>query len=143
LNFDLTPKLQIFEFMMSRFDTQGDMDTSQGGKPRRRSTGRLYGARNYSKQMVTTLLDSVENILPIEQEEWQAVADQFNYQFSVSAFFYSVSPFLILNFVLCHRIIVKSNPFVVNLWIWLMIAKLQQRMPQMKSVELKHYMLKL
>jgi hypothetical protein len=73
-----------------------------GGKSRRRSTGRLYGARNYSKQMVQTLLDSVEAVLPIEIEEWQTVADQFNYQFHVSFddFTNSYSVFEFLNFCL-------------------------------------------
>jgi hypothetical protein len=56
----------------------------ESSNKKRRSTGRLYGARNYSKQMVQTLLDSVETILPIEPDEWQTVADQFNYHFHVS-----------------------------------------------------------
>lgn len=69
---------------MSHYTADDHLDPNDSNKPRRRSTGRLYGARNYSKQMVTLLLDSVENVLPIEQDEWQAVADQFNYHFSVS-----------------------------------------------------------
>lgn len=49
----------------------------------RRFSGRLYGVRNYNRNMIETLLNLVDQHLPADFDDWQIIVDKYNNIFHV------------------------------------------------------------